>query len=77
MWKISSFFIYKLSGVNRTCHIINEFDVFDVQGERERASKILKGPEGAEFTGDKAAFVEDIRDIFITFIIISKSAFLS
>ena len=59
------------------CYNITEGDSFNVQGERERASKILKGPEGAEFTGDKAAFVEDIRDIFIIFIIFSRSGFLS
>jgi len=29
--------------------------------EREKASTILKGPSGSSFTGDKATFVEDIR----------------
>jgi len=32
-----------------------------LKGERERASKVLKGPDAQEFTGDKAKFVEDIR----------------
>jgi len=32
-----------------------------LKGERERASKILKGPSDVEFSGDKATFVEDIR----------------
>jgi len=29
--------------------------------EREKASTILRGPEGSSYTGDKAEFVEDIR----------------
>ena len=29
--------------------------------ERVQASSILKGPDGVKFSGDKAAFLEDIR----------------
>ncbi|TPX70415.1 phosphogluconate dehydrogenase (NADP+-dependent, decarboxylating) [Spizellomyces sp. 'palustris'] len=32
-----------------------------VKDERVQASKILKGPEGVQFSGDKNAFLEDIR----------------
>ncbi|KAJ3280120.1 6-phosphogluconate dehydrogenase, decarboxylating, partial [Borealophlyctis nickersoniae] len=32
-----------------------------LKDERVAASKILKGPEGARFSGDKTAFIEDIR----------------
>jgi 6-phosphogluconate dehydrogenase len=33
-----------------------------IKDERVRASKLLKGPT-AQFTGDKTAFVEDIRQV--------------
>ncbi|RKO85444.1 6-phosphogluconate dehydrogenase, partial [Blyttiomyces helicus] len=32
-----------------------------IKEERVEASKILKGPEGVSFTGDKKEFIEDIR----------------
>ena len=32
-----------------------------LKDERVAASKILKGPEGVTFSGDKKAFVEDIK----------------
>ncbi|RKO85340.1 6-phosphogluconate dehydrogenase [Blyttiomyces helicus] len=32
-----------------------------IKEERVEASKVLKGPEGVSFTGDKKAFIEDVR----------------
>ena len=34
-----------------------------IYDERQRASKILKGPSGAKYSGDKAEFIEKIRKV--------------
>ena len=39
--------------------------------ERHRASQVLKGPEQTKFTGDKAKFVESIRQALYASKIIS------
>ena len=42
-----------------------------IKDERVRASKILKGPSSAGFTGDKKAFIEDIRNALFASKIVS------
>ena len=34
-----------------------------LKGEREFASKRLKGPEPTPYTGDRAAFIEHVRQV--------------
>ena len=45
--------------------------LFFLKDERVAAGKILKGPEGVTFSGDKKAFVEDIKQVIYASKIIS------